>query len=148
MISAPPGLGSLLLALLRGQHGARTVGRIAEAGEGFLDRGRVALLVFEGVVVVQFLATLDVALGEDVDAAIVLLRLAIRIAGVVDEARVVAARAAIDHLAIVQREEEGVVDRPALLLGANGRFLGRDALAGVFLDAFTGADLAPGEDAI
>lgn len=140
--------GLFLLSPLGCEHGPGASGRAATAGEQFFQRRRVALVVDEGVIVVQLFARLDRLQRVDVDAAVVLVGFAVRRAGVVDPARVVAAPAAVDHAAVVQGEIKGVVDRAAGPGRALGRFIPADALAPVFDDAFAGFDVAAGEDAV
>jgi hypothetical protein len=130
----------LFRAALGRQHGAAAARRAAAAGEQALERRRVALVVDQRVVVVQLLALVDVAHGVDVDPAVFLEGFAVRLAGVVDPARVVAAAAAVDHVAVGEAEIEGVVDRPSPLGGAVGGVVPGDAFAAVFDDAFAGAD--------
>lgn len=146
-------LGSLasslfLLAPLRCEHGPGASGGAATAGEQFFQRRRVALVVDEGVIVVQLLARLDRLQRVDVDAPVVLVGFAVRRAGMIDPARVVAAAAAVDHAAVVQGEIEGMIDRAAGPGRALGRFIPADALAPVLDDAFAGFDVTAGEDAV
>jgi hypothetical protein len=112
--------GTLLGTLLRGQHGPGAAGRTAAAGEQLFQGRRMALVVDERVVVVQFLTRLDRMQGVDIDPALVLVGFAIRRAGMVDPARVVAALAAVDDAAVGQAEIKGVVDRAAALFRALG----------------------------
>src|SRR5690606_27044676 len=98
------------------QDRATTLGRAAVAGVARLHRRRVRLVQDVRVVVRQLLARLDVADRLDEDAAILLHRLAVRIAGVIDPARVVAVPPAVDHRLVVHGEEEGVVGLDAVVV--------------------------------
>src|SRR5450830_835317 len=135
-------------AFFRGQHGAQAARRAAQAGEGFLDGGRVALVVDQGVVVIEFLARRNFAQGVDEDAAVFLVGFAIRFAGVVDPAGVVAMVPAIDHIAVGQGEIKSVVDGTAGGGGAAQRFRPVDAAARVFDDALARFDDAGREHAV
>ena len=140
--------GLFLLAALGCEHGAGAPRRAATAGEQFLQCRRVTLIIDEGVIVVQLLARLDRMQRMDVDAPVLFVGFAVRRAGMVDPARVVAAAPAVDHAAVVQAEVEGVVHRTARLRRALGRLIPADAFAAVFDDALAGIDVAPGEDAV
>ena len=74
-----------------------------------LQLRRVALVDHQAVVVEQLFAGRDVAQGLDEDAAVVLVGLAVGLAGVVDPARRVAADLGVDDMLVVDVEVEGVV---------------------------------------
>src|SRR5690606_8882361 len=134
----------LRFALGQGQHGAATFGRTAKATVLFAQLFRLAPLNDEGVVEEEFFALGDVAQTVDVEpaAGFVFAGFAVRAAGMVDPARIVAALAAIHNHAVAQRKEEGMVGifRPVRRQGV-GLFL-RDAATPIFNDAGFGRDVA------
>ena len=85
----------------------------------------MAFLEHIRVVVRELFARFDVANGLDPDATVVDRRVAIRIARVIDESRLVAADGGIDHDVIVDREQERVmtfaVDVGISCVGFGGR---------------------------
>src|SRR5690606_12264044 len=95
----------------------------------------------------QLLAALDVADRLDEDAAVLVHRLAVRFARVVDPARVVAAPAAVDHRLVVDGEEEGVVRLDVVVVAAVGLFP-TDPFAPVLDQARALGDAARGEHAL
>lgn len=100
------------------------------AGKCAFDSGCMPSLINQCIVVSQFFAALNLHQRINEDAAIVVLQgFAIRLAGMVDEARIVAAACAIDYAAIGQAEEEGMVD------GGTRRF--RTLLRGYPFDPLT-----------
>src|SRR5262249_30826869 len=98
------------LALGR-EHRATAVACPAMAGEQFLDFILVVVVDRQAVVVEQLLAWSDLAQRLDEHAVVVLVDvgLAVRVAGVVDPARRVAADVGIDHVPVVDVKEERVV---------------------------------------
>src|SRR5690606_34479891 len=84
------------------------------------------------VVVRQLLAALDVAQRIDEHAIVLFDRLAVGIARVIDEPRVVAADRRVDAGATLQAEQERVMDLHGIVVIATVRLLGIDALALVF----------------
>src|SRR5690606_27090493 len=120
-----------------------------------LQPRRVRLGQGDAVVVGQFLAGADIADRLDVDpvqAAVVALglhhhRLAVGVAAVVDPARIVALVVGVDHVLVVEGEQEGVA---ALhVAGAVGGDLGMGAaLAPVLDDALALADGLDGKYAV
>src|SRR5213076_3230692 len=98
------------------QHRARALLRPAAARPDLLQAGGVGFVQRDAVVVGEFLAGLDRALGFDEDAVLarilplVLLehRLAVRLAAVVDPARAIALEVGVDDLVVVEGEEERV----------------------------------------
>jgi hypothetical protein len=116
--------------------------RAAVAGEHFVDVRRIVLGPADRVIVLELLAGLYRADRLDEHAAVLGHRFAVRIAAVVDEARVVAVDAGVDDDAAVDDEQEGVVVVGGLCLVAAVSFLVRHALAQVFDDARALADAA------
>src|SRR5690606_28899255 len=108
-----PGHAASALGL---EHRPGAVLRAATAAPELLELRGVRFVEHDAVVVGQLLARADVAQGDDED--LVLLRaplrvfldlgLAVRIAAVVDPARDVAADVRVDHVMVVEREQEGV----------------------------------------
>lgn len=109
-----------------------TVAGAAGTGIAAFGRRGVALLENVCVVVRELFARLDVANRLDPDAAVVDHRIAVRVARVVDEPRLVAADRRVDHHVVVDREEEGVVPLTFYVGIACVGFGGREAFAGVF----------------
>src|SRR5690606_38326850 len=109
----------------------------------------------DAVVVGQLLARADVAQGDDED--LVLLRaplrvfldlgLAVRIAAVVDPARDVAADVRVDHVMVVEREQEGVAVFVLVAVFLVDLVVGTQ-LAAVLDDALALPDRRDGEDAV
>src|SRR5690606_38492788 len=117
---APGGGASSALGL---EHRPGAVLRPAAAGPQLLELGRARLVEDDAVVVGQLLAGADVAQREDVHLVLVAsvlvvfldLGLAVRIAAVVHPAGDVAVHVGVDHVLVVEREQEGV---PVLVLVA------------------------------
>jgi hypothetical protein len=136
------------------QHGVAAVPGPAAAFVVELVLLGGAAVQAQAVVVVQFFARLDVALGVDVDVRLAarvvhLLGLAVGRAAVVDPARRVAAHAGVDHVqAVIEREEEGVEGivrvRGVTIIG----FVVGDQLTLVFDDARALGDVRGGKHAI
>src|SRR5690606_20961713 len=95
----------------------------------------------------QLLAALDVAERLDEDAAVLVHRLAVRVARVVDPAGIVAAPAAVDHRLVINGEEEGVVRLDVVVVAAVGLFP-TDPFAPVLDQARALGDAARGEHAL
>src|SRR5882672_4604487 len=93
------------------EHRAAAGPGAAAAGPDLVDIRRIVVLALDLVVVVELFARLDVAQRFDEDAPLLDHGLAVRVAGVVDVARLVAADARVDHRALVDDEEERVVVR-------------------------------------
>lgn len=118
------------------------------AGKRSSDRCRVGLVINERVVVAQLFAPPDRLHGVQVNAPVLMLvRLAIRLARVVDVAGSVTPRAAINHAAIGEAEEKGMVDGTALSIGTTLCLVPVNAFAPVFDDAFAGSDRPCRKDA-
>jgi len=102
-----PGRGPLRL----GGHSIEPRQRCAPQRQAKISstRRRIGAIASDLVVVGYLLARPNGADGFDGKPAIIDQRLAVRIAGVVDEARLVAIGAAIDHHAAVDDEQEGVI---------------------------------------
>jgi hypothetical protein len=135
------------LALGRPQHRAATTRRTAAAGIDVIDIGRIGAIAPDLVVVGQLLTGLDGADGLDEDPPIVDHRLAIRIAAMVDETRIVAIGAAVDDHGAVHDEQKCMIVAdvfvPVALIGLTVRH----AIAQVLDDARALADAAQGERA-
>lgn len=147
-VASGRGAGGLARALLGRQHRARARRRPAAAGKQTLQRGRVAFVVDQCVVVVEFLARVDVAQRVDVHAAVLFVGFAIGFAGVVDPAGVVAAPAAVDHVAVGEAEVKRMIDRATLFGGTARRYVPRDAFPAVLDDPFARRDGAQREHAV
>lgn len=128
------------------KHGAATFWAAAAAGiEGALAARQLAVQV-QVIIVRELFARFDVADGVNVDVPAPDDGAAIGIAGVIDEAGLVAAYARIHDGALVQGKEKGV--RVVLLLfGAPVGFARGNYLAGVFDDAGPRGDRTEGEGA-
>src|SRR5690606_8300200 len=109
---------------------------------GVLLRIAAALVL---IVVNELLARPDRPQRVDPDPPVLDDRLAVRVARVIDETRLVAVARAVDDGLSVDREEEGVVTPHPAFVVAPVRLLVRDALAGIFDDALPLADEAHGE---
>ena len=114
------------------------------SGFGF-GRGRDGFVHFKLVIVGEFFARLNVAQRVDEDAPVFFDRFAVRVAGMIDPARVVPANPRVDHYyAAIQTEEECV-----RVVGVVGHTFPGDAFSGVFddarlfPDAFRGKNAAP-----
>ncbi len=86
--------------------------------------------------------------GDDEHAALLDLGLAVRVALVIDEARVVAAHARIDHGLLVDDEQERVVVVLVMVLVALVRLRVGDAIAEVLVERLALLDVARGEGAV
>src|SRR4029077_10069057 len=80
----------------RPQHAAATAREAAAAGEDLIDLRRIVGFALDLVVVSEFLARLDGSQRVDEHAPILDHGLAVRLTGVVDEARLVAVDAGVD----------------------------------------------------
>src|ERR1700722_8612626 len=130
----------------RPQHRAAALARAALAGEDFIDVGRIVTIASDLVVVGKLLARLNGADRLDEHAPVIDQRLAVRVAGMVDEARIVAIDAAVDHHAAIDDEQECVVVANVLVLVAPVGLAVRQPVAEVLDDARALADAAQGED--
>src|SRR5580698_2284704 len=91
------------------QHAAAAIRGTAPAGKDFVDVGRIVRIAPDGVVVAQLLARLDGANRLDEHAPLADGALAIRIAAMVDESRLIAVAAGVDDQPGVDREQERVI---------------------------------------
>src|ERR1700722_3768297 len=133
------------LAPGRPQHRAAAFPRAALAGEDFIDVGRIVAIASDLVVVGQLLARLNSADGLDEHAPVIDQRLAVRVAGMVDEARIIAIDAAVDHHAAIDDEQECVVVANVLVLVAPVSLAVRQPVAQVLDDTRALADAAQGK---
>src|SRR5687767_15663300 len=92
------------------------------------------------IVVGELHARLDILFRVDPDLPPVDHRFAVRIAGVVDVARVVPLTVAVDHRLLVECEEESVMPPHRLVVVPPIGLGVRDALPGVFDDSLAGPD--------
>ena len=86
---------------------------------------------FQGVIVEKFFTRLDVSQRINKNAVIFFNRFAVRVAGMVDPARVVATNARVDHKDTATQTEEECVR----VVGVGGHTFPRDAFSRVFDDA-------------
>ena len=121
--------------------------RPAVTGEAPLRGRRVPLLEHVGVIVRELLAGDDVANALDPDAPVVDHRVAVGIARVIDEARLVPVHRGVDHHVVVDGEEEGVVPLARQLGVARVGFGRGESLARVLDEAHPRRDVAGGEGA-
>lgn len=106
------------------------------ARECTFDSRCMPSVIYQGIVVSQFFAALNLHQRINVDAAIVVLQgFAIRLAGMVDETRIIAMACAIDYAAVGQTEEEGMVDGRTRRFRAHLRGFPFDPLALILDDA-------------
>src|SRR6185295_14505937 len=134
--------------LRRPEHRATALCGTAAAGIDLVHVRRIVLLAADLVVVAELLAAGDRLDRVDEHAALLDGRLAIRVALVIDEARVVAADAGVDDRALVDDEQERVVVVLVVVLVTLVRFLVRDALAEILVEAFSLLDVAQCECAV
>src|SRR5205085_11203961 len=92
----------------RPQHAAAAALDAAAAREDGVDVGWVVRFALDLVIVGELLARLDGAERVDVHALILDHRLAVRLARMVHEARLVAIDTGVDHGALIDDEQEGV----------------------------------------
>src|SRR5215207_5279673 len=107
--------------------------------------GRVIVAALVLVVVDELRARRDRLDRLDEDALAIVDRLAVRRAGVIDEARIVPLHRRVDHRLVVDGEEEGVVAVHLLVVVALVRRAPGDALPNVLDDAGALLDRANGE---
>src|ERR1700722_5484197 len=143
----PLGRARALWQRWRPQHAAAAGRRPAAAGEDHVDVGRIVGLALDLVVVGELLTGSDVADRLDEHGAPLNDGLAVRVAAVIDEARLVAVDARIDDRAPVDDEEERVVVALVLVVVAAGGFGVRNALAEVLDHARAPLDALGGEHA-
>ena len=118
------------------QQIAGAVRRAAIAAELLLPILGLILVHSEAVVVAEFFAGLDRASRFDENAALVFHRFAIRIARVIDEARVIALHGGINaHVAIANLKEKGVMPLHRSIIIAAVGFIGGNQFARVFDNA-------------
>src|ERR1700676_95872 len=135
------------LALGRPQHRAAALPGAAAAGKDLIDVRRIGAIAPDLIVVDDFLARLNGGEGPDENAPIPGQRLAVRIAGMVDEARIIAIGAAVDHHAAVDDEQECVIVADVFMLVAQIGLPVRHPVAQVLDDSRALADSAHGEHA-
>lgn len=105
--------------------------------------------VNQRIVVSQFFAAFNIHQRININATILMFeRLAIRFAGMIDEACLVAMPGAIDHAAVSQAEEKGMADGGARRFGARKRGCPFNPLALVLDDAFAGRNSAARKNAV
>ena len=80
-----------------------------------LRGGSVSFLQNVGVIIRQLLARFHIPNGFDPDPAVVDDRIAVRVAGVVDEPRLVSVDGCIDHDVVIDSEEIRVVTIPFIV---------------------------------
>src|SRR5580704_5224649 len=131
----------------RPQHAAAAGVRAAAAGEDHVDVGRIVGLALDLVVVGELLAGGDVAQRLDEHAALLDHGLAVRVAAMIDEARLVAIDAGVDDRAPVDDEEERMVVVLVLVVVAPVGLGVRHALAKVLDHACALLDALGGEHA-
>jgi hypothetical protein len=127
------------------RRGAAATACCRGGGEDGVDIGRVVRLTLDLIVVSELLARLDRAQCFDEHPTALDHRLAVRVAGVIDEARLVAIDACIDDGALIHDEQKSVGVAGILVLVAAVGLGVRDALAHVLDDARALADTARGE---
>src|SRR5215472_6719959 len=131
----------------RPHHGAAAAGQAAVAGEDRVDVGRIAGLALDLVVVGQLLSGRDAADRVDEHTRTLDHRLAVGVAGVIHEARLVAVDAGVDHRGVVGDEEEGMAVGRALPLVAPVGLRVGDALAEILEHARARLDAVQREHA-
>src|ERR1700694_1893844 len=129
----------------RPQHGAAAALEAAAAREDGVDVRRVVRFALDLVIVAELLARFDGADRVGVHALVLDQRFAVRLAGVIHEARLVAIDAGVDHGVRVDDEQEGVVVARILAVVTTIRFRMRDALAPVLDDACAARDAPRGK---
>jgi len=132
------------------QHRAPALRRAAQAFVLVAQRARNALVYHQAIVIEELFASWDVAQGDDIHglARGAFLRLAVRRTGVVDPARIIAALAAIDHLAAAQREEEGMKWIIGVYREHCISLFRRNALPAVLKNVCARGDIRGGEDPV
>src|ERR1700730_3052002 len=116
-------LGFLLADRLGGvsaryQHAASALRSSAAAGEDIVDVGRILRVAFDLIIVGQLFTGLNGPNGLDVDPLVLRRACAVRIAAMVDVARLVSSDAPVDHGFGVDREQKGVIVVRILVLVA------------------------------
>src|SRR5689334_19232585 len=129
----------------RQQHRAAAVGGSAPACVELLPGGVEAARTLELVVVGQLLAGGDGAQRLQVDPPVLGDRLAVGLAGVVEEACLVAADAGVDQGVLVDGEHQDVRMLRPIVVVALRRLLGRDPFAQVLDQAGSPPDPPQGE---
>ena len=120
----------------------------AAAGENLIDVRGIVEVALNLIVIGQFFAGLNRTDGFDEDASRVAYALAIRIAGMVDVARLIAVDPGIDDGLRIDREQKGVVVLRALLDISRVGLLVADPLAEILDDGRTLANPAQRENPI
>src|SRR5688572_7560647 len=92
------------------------------------------------IVVSELHARLDILFRVDPDLSLLDHRFAVRIAGVVDVARIVSLTVAVDDRLLVEREEESVMPSHRLVVVPAIGLCVRDPLPGIINDSLTGPD--------
>ncbi len=94
--------------LARFQHAAAALWRAAAAGKYLIDIGGIVVIALYGIIVRQLFTRSNGADRFDKNSLVRIDGLAIRIAAVIDEARLVAVDAGIDHRFLVHGEQKGM----------------------------------------
>src|SRR5712671_1122889 len=126
--------------LARYQHAASALHSPAAAGEDFVDVGRIVRVAFDLIIVGQLFTGLNGPNGLDVDPLLLSRACAVRIAAVVDVARLVTSDTAVDHDLGVDREQKGVIVVRILVLVACIRLIMADTIPEVLDDCRSLAD--------
>src|SRR5580698_3977250 len=126
-----PGRAAARGARRRPHHGAAAAPVAAAAGEDHVDVGRIVGLALDLVVVGELLPGGDGSDRVDEHPRFLDHRLAVRLAAVIDETRIVPVDAGVDHRFVVGDEQEGVVVAVLLALVAAVGLGVRDTLSEV-----------------
>src|SRR5580693_8528804 len=127
------------------EHRAATALGPTAAGEDLVRVRRIMAVAADLVVVGQFFTGPDGPDRFDEHAPVVDHRFAVWIAGMIDEARVIAMHTGIDDYPAVDDEQKRVIVTIALVLIAHVRLTVRNAIAQIFDDARAFADAAQGK---
>jgi len=130
------------------QQRATAVRATAPAWVFSLELGCQRRVDDQAVVVIEFLAGVDVAQRCDVDAAIFFVSLAVGVATMVDPARGVAAIKRVDYMSVVQVKIERVIGLRRVMRMTAQRFFPRNDLARVLDNAFALGDVRKCEHAL
>src|SRR6266849_175217 len=134
--------------LARYQHAASALHSPAAAGEDFVDVGRIVRVAFDLIIVGQLFTGLNGPNGLHVDPLLLRRARAVRIAAMVDVARLVSSDAAVDHGLGIDGEQKGVIVVRILVVVARVRLVVADALTEVLDDGRPLADPAGCEYAV
>jgi hypothetical protein len=130
------------------KHGSSAGGCAAQAAICLFDGWRMAFGHDQSIIVVELFAALDIAQREDENPSVFFPCLAIRLATMIDPARIIAVASTIDQAAVLQAEKKCMKRVVRIRTFARCRFACCYPLAGVFNYTGIGSNPASRKDTV